>query len=140
MNTDDYVDNIIANMKVISMVQNSSKLCIRKGQLAIDVDDRLQSIRRWIYKDSRDAILIHIRNTINNAIKVSKGLMKDEITTDLKEWTLTRLNEEMRSCENGLSNLKNTYNDDSATVAALDVLIDRLKANYSLETQNNRML
>lgn len=130
MNTDDFVDNVIANMKVIAMVQSNSKLCIRKGQLAVDVDDRFQSVRRWIYKDSRDNIIMHIRNTINNAIKISKGLLKDEISSDLKNWTLIRMNEEMRACEIGLINLKTTYIGDSATVAALDVLIDRLKANY----------
>ena len=130
MNTDDFVDNVIANMKVIAMVQSNAKLCIRKGQLAVDVDDRFQSVRRWIYKDSRDTIIMHIRNTINNAIKISKGLLKDEISSDLKNWTLIRMNEEMRACEIGLVNLKTTYIGDSSTVAGLDVLIDRLKANY----------
>jgi hypothetical protein len=136
MNTDDFVDNVIANMKVIAMVQSNAKLCIRKGQLAVDVDDRFQSVRRWIYKDSRDNIIMHIRNIINNAIKISKGLMKDEISSDLKDWTLVRMNEEMRACEIGLINLKTTYIGDSATVAALDVLIDRLKANYEELARN----
>jgi hypothetical protein len=136
MNTDDFVDNVIANMKVIAMVQSNAKLCIRKGQLAVDVDDRFQSMRRWIYKDSRDNIIMHIRNIINNAIKISKGLLKDEISSDLKDWTLLRMNEEMRACEIGLINLKTTYIGDSATVAALDVLIDRLKANYEELARN----
>jgi hypothetical protein len=130
MNTDDFIDTIFANMKVIGMLQKNSKLCIRKGQLAIDTDDRFQGLRRWIYKDGRCIIIMHVRNTINNAIAVSKRLLKDEISTDLRDWTVLRMHEEMRACENGLQNLKTTYMEDSAMVAALDVLIERLRANY----------
>jgi hypothetical protein len=132
MNSDDLVDNIITNLKVIGMVKKGEKLCIRKGQLAIDSDNHLQPLRRWINKDSRDTILLHIRNTILNAIKISKGIHKDEILSDMKEWTYNRINEEMNSCEVGLQNLKTTYMNDSVIYAALDVLIERINANSSI--------
>lgn len=130
MNTDEYIDTIFANMKVIGMLQKNSKLCIRKDRLTIDGDDRLQSLRRWIFKDGRNSVLIHIRNTINSAIRISKCFLKDEQTHDLRNWTILRMHEEMRNCENGLQNLKTTYMDDSAMVAALDVLVERLRANH----------
>lgn len=127
MNTDEFVDNVLANLKVIGMLQKSNKLCIRKGQLAIDTDDHLQSVRRWYNKDSRDMVLMNIRNIINNAIKISE----QNHDGDLKQWTLTRMNEEMRACEMGLQNLKTTYMGDAMMIASLDVLIDRLQANYA---------
>ena len=130
MNTDDFVDNIIANLKVIGMVQKNSKLCVRKGQLAIDNEGHFQAVRRWLFKDSRDTVLMHVRNTINNAIKVSKNLINGDAQTDLRNWTLLRLNEEMRNCQAGIQNLKTTYMDDAMMVASLDVLSERLVANY----------
>jgi hypothetical protein len=130
MNTDDFVDVIISNLKVIGMLQKSSKLCIRKGSLSIDNDDHLQAIRRWLNKDSRDNVLMHVRNTIHSSIKISKELISGSLKSDLRDWTLARLNDEMRACEMGLVNLKTTYMSDAMMVASLNVLIDRLKANY----------
>ena len=130
MNTDEYIDAIFANMKVIGMLQKHSKLRIRRDKLTIDMDDRLQGIRRWIFKDSRNSVLVHIRNTINSAIRISKCFLRDEQTNELRNWTILRMHEEMRNCETGLQNLKATYMDDSAMVAALDVLIERLRANH----------
>ncbi len=129
MNSDEYIDNVMANMKVIGMLQKNSKLCVRKGQLAIDSNNHFQFIRRWFNKDSRDSVMMHARNTINNAIKISKSIMCESIQMDLKDWTLTRINQEMEACELGLVNLKATYMDDAMMVASIDVMVDRLKAN-----------
>lgn len=131
MNTEELIDNTIANLKVIGMVQKNGRLSIRKGQLTIEPDDHFQKLRRWFNKDSRDLTLMHIRNTINNAIRLSKGLMDNSIETELKAWVLQKLTVEMKNCEAGIMNLKTTYNDDSQMVANLDVIGDRLQAQYS---------
>lgn len=126
---DEVVDRTMANLKLIGMVNKGEKLCVRKGQLNIEQVDRLQPMRRWYNKDSRDISLIHIRNTINDAIKITKGLLANNLQTELSEWVVTALNEEIRKCETGLQNLKTTYEDDSSFVANLDVMIDRCKAH-----------
>lgn len=127
---EDFFDNTIANLKIISMLQKNQKLCVRKGQLTLEREDRLQFIRRWFHSDSRDHILMHVRNSINNAIKIAKSLTEKENSTyKLKDWTLTKIMEEMEQAENGLINLKTTYAGDSIIIANLDVLIDRLKVN-----------
>lgn len=125
---DDVIDKLMANLKLLAMINKGEKICVRKGQLNIEPVDRLQSVRRWYNKDSRDVTLVHIRNTINDAIKIAKGLLANNIQSDLKIWTVTALNIELKNCETGLQNMKTTYMDDSSFVANMDVLIDKCRA------------
>lgn len=127
--TDDYVDNTIANLKIIGMLQRNTKLCVRKGQLSLDACSTFQPLVRWVSRDSRDLTLMHIRNTLGSAMRISKGLLSDQMRTDMREWTLHRLLSEMRNCVTGMENLRVTYASDSLTVASLDVMIDRLRAH-----------
>lgn len=131
MNSEEMLDNTIACLKVIGMVQKNGRLSVRKGQLSIETDDHLQKIRRWFNKDSRDLALMHIKNTVNNAVKLSKGLSDNSIDIELKSWAIQRLATEMQNCQNGIVNLKTTYCDDSLMVANLDVITERLQAHYN---------
>jgi hypothetical protein len=125
---EEVIDKTMANLKLLGMVNKGEKLCLKKGQLNIEYADRLQSFRRWFNKDSREVTLVHIRNTVYDAIKIAKGLIGNSIQSDLKVWTITALNQELKNCENGLNNLKTTYMDDSCFVANIDVLIDKCHA------------
>ena len=125
---DELVDKTMANLKLIGMIKKGEKVCLRKGQLNIEYVDRLQSLRRWYNKDSRDVSLIHIRNTINDAIKIAKGLISNNVQSDLKVWTVSALNQELRNCETGMHNLKTTYIDDPSFLANIEVLLDKCKA------------
>jgi hypothetical protein len=125
---DELVDKTMANLKLIGMIKKGEKVCLRKGQLNIEYVDRLQSLRRWYNKDSRDVSLIHIRNTINDAIKIAKGLITNNIQSDLKIWTVSALNQELKNCETGMQNLKTTYIDDPSFLANIEVLLDKCKA------------
>ena len=126
---EEFIDSTIAALKIIGMVPRSGKLCVRKGQLSLDEPDSAQGMRRWLRGDSRDITLMHTRNTINSAVKISKSLIAGYQTTELAAWTLERLANEMDQCEAGLQNLKTTYACDSMMVANLDVLSDRLRAH-----------
>ena len=151
---EDFVDATIANLRVIGMLQKNGKLCVRRGQLAIEREDPLQGVRRWVAKDSREVTLMHIRNTLTSALKIANTLLAypagasppaaaaDALAAgvaqghspaaapgDLSLWTLRRIVEEMHACEAGLHNLRTSYTDDSLTVAAIDVLGDRLRAH-----------
>lgn len=134
---EEFIDTTIAALKIIGMVPKNGKLCVRKGQLSLDVADNTQAVRRWVQGDSRDVTLMHARNTINSAVKISKALSEERATPpntsagNLSRWTLGRLVAEMEQCDVGLQNLKTTYACDSAMVANLDVLSDRLRAHRS---------
>ena len=125
---DELVDKTMANLKLIGMIKKGEKICLRKGQLNIEQVDRLQAFRRWYNKDSRDVSLIHIRNTINDAIKIAKGLIHNNMQSDLKLWTIGAINQELKNCENGFQNIKTTYIDDPSFIANIEVLLDKCKA------------
>jgi len=125
--SEDFVDSTIANLKILGMLPKNSKLCVRKGNLSVDVP-RIQGVRRWINGDSRDSTLVHAKTTVNNSIKIARAIMTCPITS-MGEWTLQRIYEELDHAEIGLQNLKTTYVNDSMMVANLDVLIERLGAH-----------
>lgn len=132
---EEFVDSTLANLKIISMIQKGEKLCVRKGHLTIEKNDKSQFFRRWIHNDNRDTIMLHIRNTIQNAFKIIQHNMSSKMS--MCEWTLDRIYNEMTLALNGLVNLKTTYVDDAIVLANLDVLCDRLNANINnLQNQN----
>lgn len=130
MNTDTFIDDVLTNLRVVGMIKKNQKLCIRKGRLSVDIDDTIQPVRRWLYSDSRESIIAMIKNTIQSAIRLSKDIQKDSVDVDMKEWTMHRIDEELRSCELGLENMRTTYHEDSTYIAMLDTLIERLKGNF----------
>ena len=130
MVTDDYVDSLIANLKVLASVPNGGRLCVRKGQLAVEHTSHYQCVSRFVYGDSRDTTIAHIRNAIAGVVQIAHGIMAQGADIDWKSlWTLDRLSAEMELCEAGLRNLRATYAADSSTVAALQVLSERLASH-----------
>jgi hypothetical protein len=148
MDADDFIDSTIANLKIVGMLQKNEKIRVYKGQISIDKGDgATQAIRRWLNRDSRDVTLIHLRNTVNNAVRIARALAYADTekhqrrgapvrplwaskpTDDERDWTLKRLITEMQAAEIGLQNLRATYNADSSVIAAVDVLTDRLRMN-----------
>ena len=128
----EFIDNVIASLKIIGMLQKNQKLCVRKGQLTIERDDRMQFMRRWINNDSRDTIIMHIRNTANNAFKIAQHMIEMRNTSSesgISEWTLNLIMNELENARNGLVNLKTTYVNDAIMIANLDVLVDRISIN-----------
>jgi hypothetical protein len=132
MNADEFVDATIANLKVLGMLPRSGKLCVRRGRLVVEREGALQGARRWLLKDSREATLAYVRMTINDAVAAARNILDHHVQVqyqDLRMWTAARLLLEMRASEAGLVSLKTTYAGDVATVAAVEVLIERLAAH-----------
>ena len=135
MNT-EHIDMIITTLKIVGMVKKNQKLCVRKGQLTIEKEDKLQFVRRWVHNDSRDTIIMHLKNVMNNAIKVSEHLLMESAATagagndrQIDEWTLNLVTTEMENMQHGLVNLKTTYADDPIMIANIDVMLDRITIN-----------
>jgi hypothetical protein len=130
MASDEFIDNTIANLKIIGMVPQNGKLCVRKGQLCVETTDQMQPVRRWVRGDSRDLTLMHVRNTISNATRITYLLSADsDAGTNPKKWTISRIASDMSQCEVGLQNLRTTYAADSIMVANVGVIIERLAAH-----------
>ena len=129
MTSEDFVDSTIASLKIIGMVPKNGKLCIRKGQLCIDTSIKAQGLWRFFNGDSRDMTLMHAKNTINNAMKITRALMNSATKDEMNIWTIQRIYHEMDGAQGGLQNLKTTYTNDSMMIANLEVIIDRQRAN-----------
>lgn len=115
---EESVDNIITNLKIISLVKVDEKLSIRKGHLQIDNSSNLQFLKRWFYRDSRDIILLFVKDLIRN---ISMLFEKLECYYD-KLWILKRILTEMENAKSGLINLKITYLTDAVMVVKFENL------------------
>jgi hypothetical protein len=132
---EEFIDSIITNLKIISIIQINEKLCVHKGHLQIDKDNSLQGIKRWFNRDSRDVILNFIKELIRNI----NYLFNKVKTLDREEqlWIVTRVLCDMDSMENGLNNLKTTYSYDPVTSVTIDNIIIKIR-EYS--TRGRKLL
>jgi len=102
---EESIDNIITNLKIIALVKVDEKLSIRKGHLQIDNSSNLQFIKRWFYRDSRDIILLFIKDLVRNITTLIEKLDNYRESS----WILSRILLEMENAKAGLINLKTTY-------------------------------
>jgi len=122
---EEFIDAIITNLKIISMVQVNEKLCIRKGHLQIDNSSNFQFFKRWFFRDSRDIVLVYLRDLIRN-ITILFNKMNEYKKNDAL-WITSRVLSELESSILGMSNLKTTYTDDPYMVVTFDNLINKFK-------------
>ena len=113
---EDSIDNIITNLKIISLIKVDEKLSIRKGHLQIDNSSNFQFFKRWFYRDSRDIILLFIKDLIRNIYNLFN---KITCYNDNKV-VLKRVLEEMENAKSGLINLKLTYANDPVMVVKFE--------------------
>ncbi len=126
---DDYIDQLIANLKVLASVPSAGRLSVRRGMLSVDVTVHGQCLVRFWHGDSRDSTLQHVKNTVVGATKIACGLLEARGEPGRQDlWTLERLSEEMERAEAGLRNLRATYSADSGMTASLAVVSERLAA------------
>ena len=116
---EEFIDNIITNLKIISLVKIDEKLSIRKGHLQIDNSSNFQFLKRWFNRDSRDFILLFIKDLIRNI----SSLFERIHTYKNKEWILSRVFMEMEQATIGLDNLKTTYSTDAVMVVKFQNVI-----------------
>jgi hypothetical protein len=150
--TEDFVDSTIAGLKVIGMVPKNGKLAVKRGQLCLDTPLNAQGLRRWLNGDSREMTLMHVKNTVSNAVRIGRMLIARAeqqqqqaaaaassdapsqaaaAEATLRLWTLDRIATELEKSEAGLLNLKTTYANDSTMLANIDVMVDRQRAHRS---------
>ena len=126
---EEYIDNLITNLKVIGLIEINDKLIIRKGHLQIDHESNIRSIIRWFNRDSRDSILKFIKEVFRNIYHVINKIKSKEIT-DESSWIFTRIISEFEKVEMGLNNLKITYSPDPVVIVTIDNIIIKMKEIY----------
>ena len=125
MGNEDFIDQILTSLKVISMIKEGQKVRIRNG--LFDLETRSTglgaAVRRWIHNDTRHNTILYIRNVVGHALELIKiSNQSDKLINALTE-TL-----------NGLSALTVTYGDDMGTVAAIGILQLRIKSDLELSS------
>jgi len=118
--SEEIVDHLLTALKVISMIKEGQKVCVRNGHLTLETQSTgvITSIRRWIHNDSRQTTVHYIKSVIQNSISVSK-VHRNHISVDK---IITGMEESL----NGINSLIVTYNEDATVIATLQVLYNRI--------------
>ena len=125
MINDNFIDDIITNLKIIGLIEPNNKLSIKNGHLKLDILDNLQFLRRWLNRDSREHTIIFLKNIIKNVSELINRL--DNFTETDRRWIIRRIVCELENVEIGIKNLKTTYIDDSFIIVNLDNILCKLK-------------
>ena len=112
----DFIDSIITNLKIISLVQINEKLGVHNGHLCIDHSSNIQFLKRWFNRDSRTIVLKFIKDLIKNIVKITD--------TDV----ILRITSELINVEKGIDNMKLTYSDDLVTIVTLELINMKFKS------------
>ena len=124
MSDQHYIDNVLANLKVISLVKEGARLRLIAGQLSVDYPSPLQPVRRWYYGDTRTIMLNHVRGIVHNAINIIK--IESIVGEDGDNWITNKIVESISKAGKGMENLMTTYAQDAVIVCALEVLHDKI--------------
>jgi hypothetical protein len=127
---DEFVDQILTSLKIISMIKEGQKVCVRNGLLSLETKSSgiKVALIRWINNDNRNTTLSYIKNVINNALDIIK-IHNDENTKNKIKVSLTE-------CITGLSSLGVTYSNDAGISATIVVMQDRIRTNIELRHED----
>ncbi len=128
MGGEDFIDQILTSLKVISMIKEGQKVRIRNGLLDLETKSTGfgAAVRRWIHNDTRQNTLLYIKNVVGHALELIKiSSQGDKLETGLTE------------CLAGLSALTVTYGDDMGTVAAIGVIQLRIRSELEAEQHSH---
>ena len=140
MSYSNMLSNVLVNLKVISKIGENGKISTTSvnNTIAIETENYLTPIWRFINGDSRKRAIESINDIIDNAIQISNNMIqhtcmsiyeqKDTPTTyDVTEFnkqyqSLKIISTELQNSQKGLNNLKNTYKNDATVTSQLEVL------------------
>ena len=127
---DEFVDQILTSLKIISMIKEGQKVCVRNGLLSLETKSSgiKVAFRRWLNNDNRNTTLSYIKNVINNSLDIIK------IHTD--ENTKNKIKTALADCITGLSSLAVTYSNDAGISATIVVMQDRIRTNIEFRSEH----
>ena len=116
---DTTIQNIILDLKIVSMVEPKGRLCLINGVLAVEPQTFWLPLKRYLCNSDRHLVYQRIKQRVMELETlfvqniIQENWIKDELTT---------LIEPVR---NGIRNLKETYSNDSQMCAYLDLITSR---------------
>lgn len=151
----DFLDYIFTNLKVIARIEENGKVCIRNGNLHLEMHGYLQLFTRWFNNDNRDSTLGFIKNIVSCCISASKNIIlctnsnhrgrTTALDTDVQSetstcsppnrvstvqksqnTTLLRIKHSLLASKKGLKNFKVTYKEDITIQSSIDVILEKI--------------
>ena len=121
---EEFVDQLLTSIKIVGMIKEGQKVCIRNGLLTLETKSTGvgAALRRWIHNDNRYSTLMYIRNVVNNSVDVCNIYPRTDSV-------IIKITESLESCLTGLGCLIVTYGDDAGITATIGVMQDRIRAH-----------
>ena len=124
--SEEIIDHLLTSLKVISMIKEGQKVCVRNGHLSLEVQSTgvITSFRRWINRDNRQTTICYIKSVVHNALSVTK--------THNNEMSVYKVVKGLEESVTGINSLTVTYTDDATVSATLQVLRDRIQTELKV--------
>jgi len=114
------IQNVLIDLKIVSMVGPNGKLKLINGVLALDTNSYFSSIRRFLSNTNRHSISYRIQQRILDL----ERLFEEEHVKD--DWIKSEILKMIEPLKTGLMNLKETYTTDSQMSANFDIMVARV--------------
>jgi len=117
---EESINELLVDLKIMSMIQPNSKLYLHNGFLALEPASILQPIRRFMSNSNRYVISVKIKQRL---LELEKLLEEKQIK---HEWIMYVIENLIEPVKIGISHLQKTYGEDSQINATFDLFIARL--------------
>lgn len=117
---EESIQELLIDLKIISMVEPNGKLYMQGGNLALEPVSLWQPIRRYLSNSNRNIVSQKIKQRI---VELETLLKDKQIKQD---WILRELYIMFEPLKNGLCNLQQTYVHDSQIQATFSLFLARL--------------
>jgi hypothetical protein len=117
---EESIQELLIDLKIMSMVEPNGKLYMQGGNLALEPVSIWQPVRRYLSNSNRTIVSHKIKQRI---VELENLLKDNQIKQD---WILQELFVMIEPLKSGLANLQNTYSSDSQIQAMFSLFLARL--------------
>lgn len=121
-------DNVIINLKVLAQIKTGERLTMHNTWFQIQQNNMFQSLIRWYKGDDRWSNMGAIKGVVNDGINTLELYLESSNLNPSQKRYMESLYAELKTVTAGLQNFKETYRNDKALQANVDVLQDRIKS------------
>tara|TARA_Y100000816_G_C26029680_1_gene538959 strand:+ start:405 stop:824 length:420 start_codon:yes stop_codon:yes gene_type:complete len=134
------ISNIILDLEIIKQIKEKDKLALivmdGSKKLFVDSYSTLSSLSRWYHGYNRENSIEYLQELVLKIENINKFLVDGNHSN-----SGLLLKKTIESALTGLTNLKDTYIDDSITTAKLTIIINKLNTEIEslkkFETETN---
>jgi len=126
------LQDIWIDFKIISMLEPARKLYINDDALALEPISLFSPIKRWLTNSNRRCVITRIKQRVEELETYFK-----KTHADPNDWVRLEIVKLIGPVKDGLSNLRETYSDDSQMAANIELIIARLEFIRYLDEQCN---